>query len=156
MAEGIGMNRAALLASAFEIALRVEQQKVSAPVSITTKEDAVKLMAPVMSRLRHEEMWAIFLSSANGVIEKGRVSQGGVTSLIVDNKLIVKRAIELLASSVIIVHNHPSGVAEPSADDIALTHRIAEAAALFDILLIDHIIIAGSHSYSFRQHGLVK
>ena len=80
MAEGIGMNRAALLASAFEIALRVEQQKVSAPVSITTKEDAVKLMAPVMSRLRHEEMWAIFLSSANGVIEKGRVSQGGTTS----------------------------------------------------------------------------
>lgn len=156
MAEGIGMNRAAMLAAAFELGIRLERHKASAPAVIVTKEDAVALMAPVMSRLRHEEMWALYLSSANGVIEKGRVSQGGVTSLIVDNKLIVKRAIELLASSVILVHNHPSGVAEPSVEDISLTRRIAEAAALFDIMLIDHIIIAGSNSYSFRQHGVIK
>lgn len=157
MAEGIGMNRAATLAATFELAARLEAGGEAAiPLSIITKEDVVSLMKPVMSRLRHEEMWVIYLSSANGVIEKSRVSQGGVTSLITDTKLIVKRAIELLASSMILVHNHPSGVAEPSGEDVTLTSRIGDAAAMFDIMLIDHIIIAGDNSYSFRQYGAIK
>lgn len=74
----------------------------------------------------------------------------------VDYKLIVKRAIEVLASSIIIVHNHPSGVAAPSAEDISVTRRISDAAALFDIPLIDHIIITDGQSYSFRQHALIQ
>ncbi len=101
-------------------------------------------------------MWALYLSSANGVIEKTRVSQGGVTALVVDYKLVVKRAVEVLASSLIIVHNHPSGVAAPSPEDIAITQRIAQAAALFDIRLVDHIIIADGASYSFRQYGMIE
>lgn len=82
--------------------------------------------------------------------------QGGVTALVVDYKLIVKRAVEVLASSLIIVHNHPSGVAAPSPEDISITKRIGDAAALFDIGLVDHIIIADGSSYSFRQYGLIK
>lgn len=156
MSEGIGMNRAAQLAAAFEIAGRVRMSSGSVPSSITNNDDVVAIFQPIMERMRHEEMWALYLSSANGVIDKSKVSQGGVTSLVADTKLIIKRAVELLASSIILVHNHPSGIAEPSSEDIALTQRIASAAALFDITLMDHIIIAGGSSYSFRGHGLVK
>jgi len=156
MTEGIGVKRAAVLTAVFELAGRLHRQEAAAPASIRTKDDVTALFAPLLARLPHEEMWALYLSSANGVIEKMRVSQGGVTALVVDYKLIVKRAVEVLASSLIIVHNHPSGVAAPSPEDISITKRIGDAAALFDIGLVDHIIIADGSSYSFRQYGLIK
>ncbi len=146
MTEGIGVKRAAVLTAVFELADRPHRQE----------DDVTALFAPLLARLPHEEMWALYLSSANGVIEKTRVSQGGVTALVVDYKLVVKRAVEVLASSLIIVHNHPSGVAAPSPEDIAITQRIAQAAALFDIRLVDHIIIADGASYSFRQYGMIE
>lgn len=156
MTEGIGIKRAALLAATFELAERLRMQEAAVPTVIRTKEDVTALLGPHMARLPHEEMWALYLTSANGVIEKTRISQGGVTSLIVDYKLVVKRAVEVLASSIIIAHNHPSGVAAPSAEDISITRRISDAAALFDISLIDHIIITDGQSYSFRQHALIQ
>ncbi len=156
MTEGIGVKRAAVLTAVFELADRLHRQEAAAPASIRTKDDVTALFAPLLARLPHEEMWALYLSSANGVIEKTRVSQGGVTALVVDYKLVVKRAVEVLASSLIIVHNHPSGVAAPSPEDIAITQRIAQAAALFDIRLVDHIIIADGASYSFRQYGMIE
>ena len=156
MTEGIGIKRAALLAATFELAKRLRMQETAIPTVIRTKEDVTALLGPHMACLPHEEMWALYLTSANGIIEKARISQGGVTSMTVDYKLIVKRAIEVLASSIIIVHNHPSGVAAPSAEDISVTRRISDAAALFDIPLIDHIIITDGQSYSFRQHALIQ
>ncbi len=156
MARGIGMNRAAALGAAFELAARLRASEKAAPAVIKTDDDVVALFGAFMGRLKHEEMWVLYLSSANGVIEKNKVSQGGVTSLIIDTRLIVKRAVELLASSVILVHNHPSGLAAPSPEDIDITSRIAAAAALFDIALVDHIIIAGESSFSFRRHSLIK
>ena len=156
MVEGIGMKRASGLAAAFELSSRLKKQEALSPAIIRTKDDVVGLFEPFMGRLQHEEMWVLYMSSANGVLEKNRVSQGGVTSLIVDYKLVIKRAVELLASSMIIVHNHPSGVAIPSEEDIEITHRLTEAAALFDIMIVDHIIIADGTSYSFRQHGFIK
>lgn len=156
MTEGIGMKRAAVLTAVFELAERLRRQEALIPTTIRTKDDVTAIFSPFLGRLRHEEMWALYLSSANGVIEKTRVSQGGVKSLIVDYKLIVKRAVEVLASSLIIVHNHPSGVATPSPEDIDITNRIFAAAALFDIDLVDHIIITDGASYSFRQFGLIK
>lgn len=156
MTAGIGIKRAAQLVAFFEISDRLRRAEAAEPSVIRTKEDVVALFGPLLARVAHEEMWVVYLTSANTVIEKTRVGQGGVTSVVVDHKLIVKRAIELLASSVIIVHNHPSGVCLPSGDDVATTERIAAAAALFDIAVIDHIIITDSQSYSFRQHGLLK
>ena len=156
MTEGIGIKRAALLAATFELAKRLRMQETAIPTVIRTKEDVTALLGPHMACLPHEEMWALYLTSANGIIEKARISQGGVTSMTVDYKLIVKRAIEVLASSIIIVHNHPSGVAAPSAEDISVTRRISDAAALFDIPLIDHIIITDGQSYRFRQHALIQ
>ena len=92
----------------------------------------------------------------NRIVERQRVSQGGVQATVVDHRLVIKRALELLATQIILVHNHPSGAALPSEQDKILTKKIAEAAALFDIRLLDHLIIARGGEYSFRQSGLLQ
>ena len=95
------------------------------------------------------------MTSSSRVVERLKISQGGVQATVVDNRLIFKRALELLASRMLIAHNHPSGSAEPSQADIALTNRIRAAAELFEIQLIDHIIISATDSYSFKSHNLL-
>lgn len=148
---GLGIKRASLLASALELGRRAAAEQV-APVIIQDKNDVVALFPRLMD-LTHEEMWVVYLTSSNRVLEKRRVAQGGVSALVADHKLITKRALELLAQGVIIVHNHPSGSAQPSPEDEAVTARIAEAMKLFDIKLLDHIIISREGDYSFRQNG---
>mgnify|MGYP000811538619 CR=1 FL=1 len=118
-------------------------------------DDVVRLFRPQLERLSHEECWVVYLTSSNRVIERYRISQGGVTGTVVDHRLIVKRALELLATQLILVHNHPSGTPEASAQDKALTERVARAAALFDIRLLDHIIIARDGDFSFLREGLM-
>ena len=108
-----------------------------------------------LERLSHEECWVVYLTSSNRVIERYRISQGGVTGTVVDHRLIVKRALELLATQLILVHNHPSGTPEASGQDKTLTERVARAAALFDIRLLDHIIIARDGDFSFLREGLM-
>jgi DNA repair proteins len=112
-------------------------------------------MGDYLDRMQHEEFWAIYLSGANTVIDKVKIGQGGVSGVTVDHKLIVKRALELLASSIILVHNHPSGLARPSEEDKMLTNRIKAAASLFDISVHDHIIITSGESFSFAENGLI-
>lgn len=155
MTRGMGMTRAAVVAAALELSVRIRREEASSPQAVMTGGDVVAMFGPVMERLKHEEMWALYLTSGNTVIEKCKVSQGGVEMLVVDTRLVVKRALELLASSFILVHNHPSGIASPSAEDIDVTRRISEAAALFDIRLTDHIIIAGGNSYSFHRNSML-
>lgn len=154
-AKGLGMSRAAAIAAASEMAVRIRGEEAAVPQSISSKEDVVSAFRPLLGDLKHEEMWALFLTSGNTVIESRRVSQGGVEMLVVDTRLVVKRALELLASSIILVHNHPSGIAAPSGEDICVTQRIKEAAGFFDIRLTDHVIIAGGKSYSFHQNALL-
>ena len=98
----------------------------------------------------------LYLASSGKILERMRVSQGGVQATVVDCRLIIKRALELLAVQIVIVHNHPSGSAEPSGQDLALTERVSEAAKLFEIRLLDHVVVAQSEHYSFRGRGLIK
>jgi DNA repair protein RadC len=121
---------------------------------ITSKEDVVSIFAP-LAELPHEEFWALYLSSSGRVIDRVKLSQGGVSGTVVDHKLVVKRAVELLAASIILVHNHPSGLAEPSPQDLALTETLVSAAALFDIAVVDHVIISGSGAFSFAESGAI-
>ncbi len=156
MSEGLGMKNAAMLSAAFELGRRANDSRASQPDIIRDKMDVVELLGPQLSRLTHEEMWVLYLNSANRILEKRRIAQGGVNKLVVDYKLVVKRAVELLAGAMIVVHNHPSGVAEPSDEDRDITDRLVQAAGLFDIMVIDHIIISADGNYSFRQNGLLK
>ena len=155
MIGGLGLKRARLLLTAAEFGRRVAVSGAAESDFVASSDDVVRLFRPRLERLTHEECWVVYLTSSNRIIERQRVSQGGVTGTVVDHRLIVKRALELLATQLILIHNHPSGAAEPSAQDRALTDKIARAAALFDIRLLDHLIISREGDYSFLREGLL-
>ena len=155
MTEGMGSTRAARITAAVELGRRISLSTVAQRSRIESERDVDELFRPYMQPLRHEECWVLYLSSANEIIERTRISQGGVQGTVVDCRLVVKRALELLASRMILVHNHPSGSEEPSNDDKSLTGKLAAAAALFDIPLLDHIIISRTATYSFKRAGLL-
>lgn len=155
MVGGLGRNRALRLLAAAEFGRRVAESRAGEADVIATSDDVVHLFRPKLQRLDHEECWVLYLTSSNRIVERQRVSQGGVQGTVVDHRLIIKRALELLATQLIMVHNHPSGTAEPSPQDKVLTERIARAAALFDIRLLDHLIISREGDFSFLCEGLL-
>ncbi len=156
MIGGLGLTRARRLHVAAELGRRVAAAEGEGIAEvITTSDDVVRIMRPRLEGLKYEEGWAIYLTHSNRVIECQKVSQGGVQGTVVDHKLIVKRALELLSTRLVLVHNHPSGAAEASEADRRLTRRLKEAAALFDIRLLDHLIIAREGDFSFKRGGLL-
>lgn len=155
MLAGLGLRRAVQLKTAVEIGRRVAVADSQSIDTITSDSDVVKIMEPLIGALPHEECWALYLASSGKIVDKVRISQGGVQATVVDYRMVLKRALEVLAVQVVLVHNHPSGSAEPSAQDRQLTERVAEGCRLFDIRLLDHVIIARGAHYSFRAHGEV-
>lgn len=155
MTEGLGLRRAERLTVAAEFGRRVARATARDVECITSDGDVTQIMRPIFDGLSHEECWALYLTSSNRIIERQRVSQGGVQATVVDHRLIVKRALELLSTQIILVHNHPSGAASPSDADKVLTRKIKEAAALFDIQLLDHIIISSEGHFSLRREGMM-
>lgn len=156
MVEGVGVKCASRIVAAVELGRRVAECNGERATAVTTSDDVVKLFRPSLEVLRHEECWALYLTSTNRVIERMKVSQGGVQTTVVDTRIVVKRAIELLASQLVVVHNHPSGTAQPSPADRVLTDKLCQAAELFDIKVLDHIIIASNEDFSFRKAGFLK
>lgn len=155
MVAGMGLSRATKLSAALEFGRRIAKSSADNFDYILSSSDAIRALRPIFDGLQHEECWVLFMTSSARVVERLKISQGGVQATVVDNRLIFKRALELLASRILIAHNHPSGSAEPSKADIALTNRIRSAAELFEIQLIDHIIITANDSYSFKSHNLL-
>lgn len=155
MVEGIGLKRAERMVVAAEFGRRIARATTSDVECIKTDDDVARLMRPIFEGMQHEECWVLYLTSSNRLIERQRVSQGGVQATVVDHRLIVKRALELLATQLIMVHNHPSGAAEPSLADKELTKKVKSAAALFDIRMLDHVIISREGNFSFRREGIL-
>lgn len=138
-----------------EVSLRYQLSSMPSMVQIRSSANAAELVSPILKHLSHEECWVMYMNRANKVIAKEMLSSGGVCATVVDIKLVMKRALELLASSLILVHNHPSGNASPGENDKVQTRLLKEAAGLFDISLLDHIIIAGDGYFSFADDGLL-
>lgn len=155
MSAGMGLAKAAKIAASVELARRIAKSKTDVVDHIQSLEAAEKLLRPIFDGLDHEECWAVYLTNSGRVLDKMRISQGGVRATTVDNKIIIKRAIELLATQIIISHNHPSDCPEPSHADISMTYSIRSAAEMFDIILLDHIILTQTDSYSFKKFGLL-
>lgn len=156
MMAGMGRMRALRLLAATELGRRVAVAETSAHEKVLSDGDVVRIMEPVLGGLQYEECWALYLASSGKVLDRVRISQGGVQATVVDCKMVIRRALELLAVQIVLVHNHPSGSPEPSSQDRALTERVSKAAELFEIRLLDHVIIARGTHYSFRAHNLVK
>ncbi len=150
---GVGIAKAASIVSAFELGRRVAAIPDIVQAQISSAEMVFKIMGPFLSNLDHEECWIIYLNMNNKIIGKELASHGGVNSTIMDIKLISKRAIEMLASKIIMIHNHPSGSVQPSEADIKQTVALRDAIKLFDIELVDHIIIAGKRYFSFFDNN---
>jgi len=153
MSAGLGVKLSERIHAVAEIGNRISSANRAVEEVITSSDDAVRIMRPLLRDLKHEECWAIYLTNSNRIIERSRISQGGVQATVVDHRLIVKRALELLSTRIILIHNHPSGSATPSGADFDITAKIKEATSLFDIQLLDHIVISATDSYSFKSNG---
>ena len=141
--------------AAFELATRLEMEKTPEKTTIYSSQHAARTMIPLLKDLPHEECWVIYLNTANKHIAKEKITSGGTNSTVVDVKIIIKRAIEKLAASIILIHNHPSGSRHPGEHDRLQTKRLKKAAESCDLELLDHIIIAGEVYFSFLDEGLL-
>lgn len=150
--KGVGVAKAVTLMAAMELGNRRISEQVQRK-KIKNVEDAYKLVYQFLNNLPYEEFWTIFLDSSNSVISTKKISDGGVAFTAVDPKKIFKMAIDELAVSIIICHNHPSGSIKPSPEDKKLTHRIFEISKVVDVKLLDHIIVGNEQFYSFSDHG---
>lgn len=150
---GMGASQAAILLSALELGRRCRADETFMKETIESNLDVVDMFQPLLSDLPYEEFWAIYMSVSYRVLDKIRVSQGGVGTTVVDHRIIVKRAVEKLADGIILIHNHPSGNPTPSETDITLTEQLIKAASLFNITVADHVIITSGECYSFRNNG---
>jgi DNA repair protein RadC len=112
-------------------------------------------MKPELSDLSHEEFWLILLNRANKIIKKQNISQGGVSGTVADPKIIFNHALNHLASSVILVHNHPSGNTKPSEADKRLTRQLFDAGKLLEIAVLDHVIFTDNNYFSFADENLL-
>ncbi len=153
--KGIGPAKAISLMAAIELGRRRAAGEKHLLTKITTSSDVFTKMYPLFADLQHEEFWVLYLKRNNTIISYENVSVGGVSSTHIDVRIIAKRAIELLASAIILCHNHPSGNIKPSEADIHITKKMQQTTDCFDCAVLDHIIIAGKSYYSFADEGLL-
>ncbi len=153
--KGIGEAKAITIIAAMELGRRRREEGSDERPVIQSSKDAYLYMKQRLIDLPHEEFWTVFLNRAGRVIDTTMVSRGGTAATVVDSKIIMKAALQNLASSIILCHNHPSESCKPSANDKAVTQRIKEAARLFDIQVVDHIIVCGNRYFSFMDNDLI-
>jgi len=151
--KGVGQAKAINILAALDLGRRRKSSLVDDDHKIRSSNDVYSIFHPLISDLSYEEFWLLYLNRSNKVISKLKISQGGISGTITDIRLILKRALEVLASSIIICHNHPSGNREPSDADRRITEKIKEAASYFDISLLDHLIVTDNGYYSFADKG---
>ncbi len=153
--DGIGPARAVIIAAALELGRRRKLAEVPDALQIKCSKDVADIFQPLLSDLLHEEFWILFLNRSNKVIGRMKLSQGGISGTVTDVRMVMKKAIEYLASGIIVCHNHPSGNLNPSESDSKITQKIKEAGNLMDIQLLDHLIISEKDYYSFADNGLL-
>lgn len=153
--KGIGEAKAITIIAALELGRRRQISEAETKTQIKNSNDIFEEIGPLLSDLAHEEFWVLCLNKANKILSKVRLSSGGVSATVADVKMIMKGAIETLASSIIVCHNHPSGNLKPSEQDIQLTKKIKDSCNSLDIVLLDHLIVADKKYFSFADEGIL-
>ncbi len=152
---GIGKAKAITLRAALELGRRRLEDKFQERFQVTCSSDAFEYLGPHLRDLNHEEFWVILLNQAHRVIGKEMVSRGGTSGTVVDARIIFKKAINKQASSMILMHNHPSGQMYPSDADRSITKKLKKGGEFLEIKVLDHLIIAGDGYYSFSDEGVI-
>lgn len=153
--KGIGAAKAITIAAALELGRRRQASASLEKAVVSTSKEIANYLRSALKDFRHEVFAVMFLNQANKVNHFEVVSEGGITGTVADPRIILKKALEHDAVSVILSHNHPSGSLKPSRADEMLTNKIKEAAKYFDIRVIDHIIVSEDGYYSFADEGLL-
>ncbi len=152
---GIGEAKAITIVAALELGRRRKESEITKREKILSSNDIYRILYPVFLDLPHEEFHVLLLNRSNAVIRKEFISRGGVSGTIVDPKIVFKIALQYLASSIILCHNHPSGNLKPSEQDLSLTKKLKAAGQLLEIPILDHLIITDSEYFSFADEGLM-
>lgn len=153
--KGIGEAKAITIMAALELGRR-RQATVPLEKHIIGKSgDIARYLQTKLKDHRHEVFAVLFLNRANKINHFEIISEGGITGTVADPRIILRKALEEDAVNIILCHNHPSGSLKPSRADEELTKKIKEAAGLFDIAVIDHIIVSEDGYYSFADEGLL-
>ena len=153
---GIGEAKAVTIVAALELGKRRKEAEVFNNNKITGSKDAADFFQPVLGDLNHEEFWIMLLDRGNKILDTFMISQGGISGTVIDVRLILKTALEKLASAIILCHNHPSGTMQASDADLKITKKINDAAKLMDISVLDHIIIGQNNYLSLADEGLLN
>ena len=152
--EELSPARRNLALSVIELYKRIQGRKQNL-IQIRNSEQIYQHMYHDMADLEVEECWVILLNQAAKVIRKVRISRGGLASTQVDIRVVLKEALKVNATSLILTHNHPSGNIHPSGDDDRLTDSLFKAAKTMNIRLLDHVIVADGAYYSYADEGRI-
>ena len=153
--KGIGPAKAITILAASELGKRRKNEQPDERPSMRCSKDIYSYFHPLMCDLPIEECWIMLLNQASKVIDAVKISQGGLASTQVDIRVILREALLKRATSLILVHNHPSGNIRPSADDDRLTQAVAQAARLVNIRMLDHLIVADGDYYSYADESRI-
>lgn len=130
-------------------------QKFTRGQSLTQPDDAREFLLIELATLEHEVFFCIFMDNQHRIIEAETCFQGTIDCANVYPRELVKRALQLNARALILAHNHPSGLAEASDADRAITRRLVDALNLVEVRILDHFIVAGTETFSFAERGLL-
>ena len=151
--KGVGEAKALSIVAALELGQRRRDSVVEERPLIATSREAYEVMRPWVADLPHEEFWLLLLDRGNRLLDRVKVSQGGIHGTVADPKVIFREALEKRASSVLLCHNHPSGQLRPSSEDITLTNKLVEGGRYLDIVVQDHLIVGSTGYFSFADNG---
>lgn len=154
--KGIGPRTMQRLAAVAEISRRSQSEEAGSRIEVRCPQDAAAVYGPLMRDLKREVFRVVMLNTANVIQGDYVVSEGGLAASIVEPRLVFKPAILDDAAAIIAVHNHPSGNPEPSAEDVRITRKLAEAGKVMGIPLHDHLVIAGDDYTSLAERGVLN
>ncbi len=153
--KGIGIAKAITIAAALELGRRRQAAATLDKPVVKSSKDIAQYLKALLKDFTYEVFAVLFLNYANKINHFEIVSRGGITGTVADPRIILKKALEEDATSIVLSHNHPSGSLKPSKADELLTQKIKEAAQYFDIKVIDHIIVSEEGFYSFADEGIL-
>jgi DNA repair protein RadC len=153
--KGIGEAKAITIVAALELGRRRQAATYLEKTVIRSSGDLAQFLRANIRDYSYEVFAVVFLNKANKINDFKIISQGGITGTVADPRIILKKALEEDATSIVLCHNHPSGNLKPSRADEDLTHKIKEAAKYFDITVMDHIIVSEEGYYSFSDEGIL-
>lgn len=153
--KGIGPAKAITILAASELGKRRKEEGVEERQSVLSSRDVYECLYPLMCDLPTEECWVLLLNQASKLIDKVKISAGGLNATAVDVRCVLREALLKRASAIALCHNHPSGSVRPSREDDLLTKQVSQACECMNIRLVDHVILTDGAFYSYADEGRI-